>query len=113
LRIHTGEKPYSCSYPGCYKRFSQSSNLSAHERSHILEKNEPIINSIKPGSINNINESLYKFTFPNRKERIDKEELLNKEDFKISMRSWEPFEAVIVNKKQGFITGIVKSAYPI
>ena len=34
IRIHTGEKPYSCTYPGCFKRFSQSSNLNAHEKSH-------------------------------------------------------------------------------
>ena len=36
LRIHSGEKPYACIYPGCFKRFSQSSNLSAHEKTHQL-----------------------------------------------------------------------------
>lgn len=36
LRTHTGEKPYICKHPGCSKRFSQSSNLSAHEKVHLM-----------------------------------------------------------------------------
>ena len=38
LRIHSGEKPYACIFPGCFKRFSQSSNLSAHEKTHEIQK---------------------------------------------------------------------------
>lgn len=36
LRTHTGEKPYQCSSPGCMKRFTQSSNLTAHEKTHQM-----------------------------------------------------------------------------
>ncbi|KAL4503051.1 hypothetical protein ABPG72_014280 [Tetrahymena utriculariae] len=38
LRTHTGEKPYVCKFPGCDKRFTQSSNLSAHEKSHYVKE---------------------------------------------------------------------------
>jgi len=41
LSTHTGEKPYICSYSGCDKRFTQSLNLTAHEKTHKeMEKKE-------------------------------------------------------------------------
>ena len=37
-KIHTGEKPYFCTYEGCEKRFTQFSSLQKHERVHNGEK---------------------------------------------------------------------------
>lgn len=33
MRTHTGEKPLVCKWPGCEKRFSESSNLAKHMKS--------------------------------------------------------------------------------
>lgn len=48
MRIHTGEKPYACTFPGCFKRFSQSSNLCAHEKTHSMKN----VNSSSFGGLN-------------------------------------------------------------
>ncbi|CDW74975.1 transcription factor yy2 [Stylonychia lemnae] len=37
LRIHTGEKPFSCNQKGCHKRFNQKSNLHAHMLTHHMQ----------------------------------------------------------------------------
>ncbi|WWD06972.1 hypothetical protein V865_005069 [Kwoniella europaea PYCC6329] len=34
MAVHTGAKPYMCSRPDCQRRFSVSSNLRRHERTH-------------------------------------------------------------------------------
>lgn len=36
LRTHTGEKPLACKWPGCTKRFSESSNLTKHMKSKYI-----------------------------------------------------------------------------
>lgn len=37
-RIHTGEKPFACPFPGCGKSFSVKCNLTVHERLHSDER---------------------------------------------------------------------------
>lgn len=34
-RVHTMERPFSCTFPGCLKTFSRSDNLNQHARIHL------------------------------------------------------------------------------
>ena len=37
-RVHTGERPFACSFPGCTRRFTERSNLTKHTRAHSLDR---------------------------------------------------------------------------
>lgn len=114
MRIHTGEKPYVCSYPNCFKRFSQSSNLSAHEKSHNVEKEKESIVISQVVHPMPLIEEIKTYEKPNFDKLRQKYCLCDPDDFSVSVYSCNPLNVAIKTKrgKDEVIIGFIKKAYP-
>lgn len=83
LRTHTGEKPYICSYAGCDRRFTQSSNLTAHEKTHKEMEEKGTLDEIKEENIGSMSDNA-------KSNSLTKHFLGQKVNFKVSVDKIEP-----------------------
>ena len=55
--IHTGEKPFSCTFPGCQKKFREKGNLNSHLKKHYKNCNLLLNNNNGNNNGNNNNDN--------------------------------------------------------
>ncbi|KAM7341337.1 pleiohomeotic isoform 1-T2 [Cochliomyia hominivorax] len=57
VRIHTGDRPYVCPFDGCNKKFAQSTNLKSHILTHAKSKRSTPSLAVRSGSNTSNNDS--------------------------------------------------------
>lgn len=101
-RIHTGEKPFICNHPGCYKKYSSPSNLIYHKKIHNLRHELEQL-----GTLYDEKES----------KSEEREETSLPEDYRIkAIEKDSEYKSFIFKKRKGkkeyYLTGMVVKALP-
>ena len=98
MKIHNGEKPFQCNFPGCYRKFNRRTNLEYHEKLYHNYKKKG-----KETIIKKCKDFIEKIKKNRKKEENNKNNSMNVDfnlnDYKFTIDSISPLKCKITKKK--------------
>ena len=90
MKIHSGEKPYICNFPNCFRKFNRKANLELHEK--ICHSNNPKFSK----SVKNYAENILKDNFNENIKKLSEKKKYNKGDYKLKVYSTNPLNCYVI-----------------
>ena len=112
IKVHNGEKPFQCSFPGCFRKFNRKSNLEYHEK--IFHKN----NKLKKEDLNKKCKEFLERVKSKKKE--EEKESFKKiaqsvDDYNLCIESINPLRCTITQKGDNndyYLCGVLAKGLP-